>query len=579
MSVPDQTPEVPDPLESWPDPVLLLEEDPAMAYRVIEDLLLSPRRLEFWSQWMEVLAERAPAGTDTNPPDVPEHTLSAIATMGSPSAAELRLLTPESAVTLLHNPRALSDLHVRVMTSDEPYWQHRRSEARFREWRFTSKQTAGSSRNTRQIIEDSVRFLREHARIVAVIALMAAVSGAGFCEVLVSERLHRATEQRRRAEQAQQAYEAAWGELRFDEVVRPVIRVLSADPGAPPNRVRVELSPRTAEGLVRSVDIRWGDTGDHSERVYEATGPIQRFEAVHDYVLPQDDQTLSWTLLVLYTVPDAVEKARRLVPEQLTSTCLVTATADGLRLEPVKDQLAPTPQLAASEHPEIAWVSPRPEQEVGWKTTVEILSRTPTERVTLLVRHKPGTTFYVQAGARPLSPAVSEPFDVWVGTGASREVGEDFDILAVCSDGFRPKDFSLEIQEVPLSSVVSRITVRKVSGQVYLDDPAGGTGCRVRAKGVVYTGDGGALLLERDDGSYRVLELIPPQPAGGPFDVELALESGRHRSIRLLVCRESAPKLKVDQVLSSIGGDAGWLYETTQDPSHSNHGLNEGGVQ
>ena len=91
---------------------------------------------------------------------------------------------------------------------------------------------------------------------------------------------------RQEAVKSQEQYDQAWSALRFEEIVKPVVRVLPAEPGGKPNRVRVELSPRIEEGLVRDVSVCWGDPDDAWEPVYEAEGTLRQFQTVHEYPLP-----------------------------------------------------------------------------------------------------------------------------------------------------------------------------------------------------------------------------------------------------------------------------------------------------
>ena len=69
-------------------------------------------------------------------------------------------------------------------------------------------------------------------------------------------------------------------------------------------------------------------------------------------------------------------------------------------------------------------------------------------------------------------PDAPEQFQHQLGA-AYREMGEQFDILAVCSDSFMPKQSFLDMGQIPHSSVVGRVTVTKAAGSVRLVDEAG----------------------------------------------------------------------------------------------------------
>jgi hypothetical protein len=354
-------------------------------------------------------------------------------------------------------------------------------------------------------------------------------------------------------------YEAAWANLRFEKVVKPTLRVLMSESGGRLNFVRVELSPRVEEGLVRDVSVCWGDAGNKWEPIYEAEGNVKNFQAIHKYTLPPAGQINEWFLQVLYTVTDAVAAARRLTPDQLTSTCKVEATSDGISLLPEIETKGLTPQVAAGAQPEITWLEPASGTQVSWKTTVMLSSTSATERVTILVRPHPGSTFYVQSGGHPLSANIIEPFDVQLGANRQQGIGRDFDILAVCSNNFKPVLPMLDMSDVPHSLVVARITVTKVAGSISIvaDDTL--EQGQVRIKGWIWTPNGGALLL-RKDRDFEVLETLPSSSVGSRFKNVLSVKDTGRDVIYLLVYQEDSPPLQVGQKISRTVTDSYWLY-------------------
>ena len=145
-------------------------------------------------------------------------------------------------------------------------------------------------------------------------------------------------------------------------------------------------------------------------------------------------------------------------------TSIVEASAEGVRLLPVRDTGAVQPKLISDAQADVSWLYPTDDAEVGWRTMAELNSGVSTERLTLLVRPRSGSTFFVQPGARSLSAGRPESFAVELGGGRELQIGEEFDILAVCSNAFRPEDWALEADEIPHSRVVGSVTVRKAAG-------------------------------------------------------------------------------------------------------------------
>jgi hypothetical protein len=258
-----------------------------------------------------------------------------------------------------------------------------------------------------------------------------------------------------------QEYDTLWSALQFEEAIKPTVHLVSGEAGGITNRLRVELSPRVEDGLVREVNVSWGDAGEGWETIYDADSSERGFQVSHDYTLPAPGQTNIWQVQVAFVVPDAVARARRLTPEQLATVCRVQATADGITLlQTTMGQRTSSP-AARPEQREIKWVKPDPDAEVGWKTTVVLSAPSATERVTLLVRPVTGSTFYVQPGARPLLPGRPESFVIELGGGRTLQVGETFEIVAVCSDSFLPDKWSLDMSEVPQTQIVARSVVHK----------------------------------------------------------------------------------------------------------------------
>lgn len=363
--------------------------------------------------------------------------------------------------------------------------------------------------------------------------------------------LQEITRLRQEAAKSQAQYDQAWSALRFEDVVKPVIRILPAESGGKPNRVRVELSPRIEEGLVRDVSVGWGDAEAAWEPIYEAHGTARGFQAVHEYQLPPAGQTRQWTLRVLYAVPDAVAAARRLTPDQLTSACQVEATADGLRLLVGTDVKGPAPELAAPGGFKVAWLTPTSGAEVGWKVRVTVQSPSATELLTLLVRPVSGNTFYVQSGARRLPAGTPESFDVQLGGGPESAIGADFDIVAVCDSSFLPSRWSLDVSQVPHSAIAARITVRKTAGTIRVAEAEKKSPDAVDVEGAIWTTHGGALLT-KEDGHYRVLKAFPPAIDGNRFSESLPVKEAGLRDVYLLVHREGDPALEVGQTLADL---------------------------
>ncbi len=369
---------------------------------------------------------------------------------------------------------------------------------------------------------------------------------------------------RQEATKSQAQHDQAWSALQFEEIVKPVIRVLPAESGGKPNRVRVELSPRIEEGLVRDVSISWGDAGAVWKPLYEAQGTAKGFQAVHEYPLPPAGQTRQWTLRVLYAVPDAVASARRLTPDLLTSTCRIEATADGIRLLAGAGIKGTAPELAAPGNHELTWLSPLSGSEVGWKIKVTLQSPSETEFVTLLVRPVSGNTFYVQSGARRLPAGTPESFDVQLGDGPESAVGADFDILAVCGNSFVPDRWSLDLSQVPHSAVISHITVRKAAGAIRLVQRTTSSPNGIGVEGEIGTSRGGALLM-KEEGQYIVLKIFPASREGNRFAESLALKESDRQALYLLVHREGESAPQTSQIFSALPAES-WLYRCGNTP-------------
>jgi len=231
-------------------------------------------------------------------------------------------------------------------------------------------------------------------RRVAVAAALAFACGVAYAGVKGVGELQELIRLRRDAEQKQEAYEATWSLVRFDDIIRPVIRPLPAEAGSRSDKVRVELSPRVEEGWIRTVHVSWGDTSGGWETIYDALGSTGRsLQAVHDYQLPPEGES-AYHIQVSFTVPDAVAAARQLTPSQLTYSCVVKATPDGVTLTEAGVR-GPKAQLAKPSPPAVTWLQPASGSDVCWKTAVDLKSDAATEKVTLLVRPRLGTTFYV----------------------------------------------------------------------------------------------------------------------------------------------------------------------------------------
>jgi len=378
---------------------------------------------------------------------------------------------------------------------------------------------------------------------------------------LYQESLHEIANLRQEVERVQNQYDQAWATLQFEEVIKPTIRVLPPEAGGRPNLIRIELSPRIEEGLVRDVSVYWGDAGETWEPIYETEGTIKNFQVIHEYPMAPEGQTSSWTLRVLYNIPDAVAAARRLTPEQLTTSCRVEVTTEGIRLLPVTDTDRPTPQIVLGIQSQVEWLSPQSGTEVGWNTVVTLKSTETTERVTMLVRPSTGTTYYVQPGARSLLANTPELFPVQLAGSPQHDIGSDYDILAICSNNFRPNQWSLEMSDIPHSSVIGRITVRKAAGSIRLTS----TGetvpeDHVQVECKICTSYGGILLL-REDGKFKVLEMLQPLLAGGKYNKVVQVPPSRGNDIFLLVYREDETQtLQIGQDISEIKVGSYWIY-------------------
>lgn len=542
-------PLAPDPNDVWEDPFYLLDLDPPHAYRTIEELLVDPLRLIAWGAFARAIGKAAfDSGIQAKESGVSSDMLDVIEEIGFVPAAELGEVTPERAAALLRDADIMEETHKRIWCSDSPYWERRR---KIKTPEITPKPIPS---------QPAFRTSSGHWRAVAAIVLLVTCTGAGAVgtRLWLSEKLEQLARYRQQVAKLQEEYDSVWEDFRFEEVVQPTFRHLSAARGGSA-RVRVELSPRVAEGLVRDVSVCWGDAGDFWQPIYEAEGTTKGFEAIHDYAIPAPEETRSWTLKVAFSVPDAVARARRLTPDQLISACVVQATTEGIRLLPPSDSAKGPPRLLTDAHPNITWLTPVSGSNVGWKTTVELLAHTTAERVTLLVRPVTGSTFYVQAGARSLSAGLPASIPVQLGGGPGLQVGEDFDILVICSDSFRPSQWSLDASEVPHSCAIGRITVRKAAGTVHLaqkEEPPHGL---ARIQGQIWTVDGGSLLV-LEEGGYRVVKTIPPSPVGGRFDVELDPGTAASGDVYLMVRQYGSPQPHVGEVFSQIPADLYWLY-------------------
>lgn len=547
----------------------LREKNPWDVYGAVESVLLSPSLVKLWCEYIRALHECAPPAAKPRGANVPRHVLDSIEAMGLCPAAGVDVVTPEQAQALLRNTDLLCDLHVRVYTSDSAYWRKRRSRLpeeepiaceerpeppmeQEPEFSIRGKLNEGS-----EYLKGVIEPIPSWAKVAAVIAIAVLCAGAGYLvdRALVGEKLEWAANKWAKAEQAQTEWEAAFAALEFEKVTKVTVQIQR-------NEVVVKLSPRIDEGLVRDVDVCWGDSGDQWERIYEKDGRRKRFRAAHTYALPPPDDTRTWTLRVMFKVPDDVERAADLKPNRLTAVWRLKASAGGIRATPVATGEGPITELAAAEHPEIKWLKPAPESETGWLTAVELLSETDTQRVTLLVQPEGGTAFYVQGGAGPLTANKPRVFEIGLGHAVSQDIRDTFEILVVHDDHFLPArpDLRSDEGEVPQSSIISRLTVRKAAGRIEVVPPEDPATEQIRAQGEIWTPYGGALLQRTADG-YRVLKVISPSPTGGPFDVELRPEEGEPCEIYLLVRPEGAPEPEVNETLLRIDPDSYWLYE------------------
>lgn len=405
---------------------------------------------------------------------------------------------------------------------------------------------------------------RTRAAVAAAILLSCGLLGAAELGRRHVQTLEALVRSRQETARIQAQTDELWSTFHFDEIVKPVVRVLPTESGGKPNRVRVELSPRIEEGLVRDVSISWGDSEDAWEPVYEALGTAKGFQAVHEYPLPPAGQTHQWTLRVLYAASDAAASARRLTPDQLTSACRIEATADGISLlaGPINKWAAP--ELAAPGNHELTWRSPLSGSEVGWKVKVTLQSPTATELVTLLIRPVSGNTFYVQPGARRLLAGTPEIFEVQLGSGPESAIGADFDILAVCGNGFAPDRWSLDLNQVPHSAVIGHITVRKAAGTIHLARSTATSPNGIGVEGEIWTSHGGALLM-KEEGHYKVLKTLAASNDGNRFTEFLALKEADRQALYLLVHREGELAPQTGQTLPTLPAES-WLYGCSNTP-------------
>ncbi|NQT18169.1 MAG: zf-HC2 domain-containing protein [Planctomycetes bacterium] len=398
----------------------------------------------------------------------------------------------------------------------------------------------------------AAHFLLEHP--LAAIIVIALLTGIGWGGNNVLQELVRL---RHDAREKQAEYDEAWKAVGFDKIVEPAISVFAAQPGGRRDSILVELSPRVEHGWIREVKVHWGDL-DAWEWIFEAEGNAKALAATHAYALPPEDKIREWTLQIEYTVSDAVATARRFTRDELTRTCVVRATRDGIALLP-SDGKSPKPRLVEPGLPRISWLSPAMGAAAGWKTTVVLKSSTPTERVTLLVRPCSGSTFYVLAGARPLSAERSESFEVKLGGRRGDAIGDEFQIFAVANDNFMPSEWSLDISEVPHASVVGRVTVRKVAGMISADPAGVADQESARIRGEIFTSDGAAVLVKQGQ-EFTVLETFAPALVGSRFDKTVRVPPPGPRAIHMVVYRKGAPALRVGQKITDIPAESYWLY-------------------
>lgn len=208
--------------------------------------------------------------------------------------------------------------------------------------------------------------------------------------------------------------------------------------------------------------------------------------------------------------------------------------------------------------PNITWLNPTSGTEVGWKTIVTLSSPTKTETVTILVQPHASETFYVQPGARLLFAGRPESFEIQLAGGRQQQIGTKFDIIALCSNSFKPDQWSLDSSEVPHSAAVSRVTVSKAAGVIHLtrQQPPNDT---IQVKGEIWTPNGGALVVKQNQ-RYKVFEILEPSPVGSQFERVVQVPSSQHNMIYLLVRQEGAPTLSVDQEIYQVPEDLYWLY-------------------
>jgi hypothetical protein len=122
---------------SLEDPHLLLEGVPLRAdrYLLLEKMLLDSVWVEYWSDIVRAARAVAASSKDLFPAsshapqqmseaDI-ERKVHEIIQHGLGPAVADRLVTDNDIRALLSNPDALIDAHVRLWTSDSPYWQTR----------------------------------------------------------------------------------------------------------------------------------------------------------------------------------------------------------------------------------------------------------------------------------------------------------------------------------------------------------------------------------------------------------------------------------------------------------------------
>jgi hypothetical protein len=342
-------------------------------------------------------------------------------------------------------------------------------------------------------------------------------------------------------------YEGLAQKVPIEQAITPTVEAFASEPGGLKNQVRVTLSPRIEEGLVRAVHVDWGDGA--SETLYDSQGVAQRFQAVRGYPLPVSDDANEWRLKVVYEIPDSVAAAMRPVLPELTKGVQVYATRLGLQVTAVgSTAISPPVSLQAeSVQDYLTFVSPKQGQEAGWKVMVSVRSSQHTPLLTLLVHPEASDAWYVQPGARRLAAGASAEFTIQLGGSRSSDVGKRFDIMLIANDQFQPTKGSLMLSDVPTSSEAARMSVTKVAGLLADLPQIISPGDPLPVSGTVFTQDGAVLLVKDPDGRCRVVSLLENLRPDEPFAQPIELQTPGQYEIALAVRQLGADPLQLGQ--------------------------------